>query len=364
MSVIKSIDLKEDEYAFYGKKHVIELKVSPGGAELFFDGRKVSSGKLSREFRSIFTIEDKGKQESYEVIVKEEPHVQVGLEVVARVATPADIPGGHTRLERHLGPHPGPPVVPDLKVTRILKAAVIRDGKKAAVIRDGKIVYNEGLLITSTDLKEFQQILQLRDKGVKYGYCSKCDLAIPLPDSRYCPNCGAETEPIFPGENPVPSSTTAQELGSQTAGNGREESCAVCKENFERGDYVAWCPYCGKPAHKIELIKWLNEKRRCPSCEQQLDGKKIEDLLQIVPSSPTMLNAPHGSTAEGRATRGVDILDVKRKLLGVCIVCGEKVYEGDQVARCPHCRGIAHRGDLLEWAHVKGQCPSCGKKLD
>jgi predicted RNA-binding Zn-ribbon protein involved in translation (DUF1610 family) len=55
--------------------------------------------------------------------------------------------------------------------------------------------------------------------------------------------------------------------------------------------------------------------------------------------------------------------DEKRKRIGTCIVCKEKLFVGDSIASCPKCGGTAHQGDFLEWLHVKGTCPSCGEHL-
>ncbi len=47
-----------------------------------------------------------------------------------------------------------------------------------------------------------------------------------------------------------------------------------------------------------------------------------------------------------------------------CVVCNLPLQYGDDVVWCPHCLSPAHRTHLLEWLHVKGTCPMCGRELD
>jgi phage FluMu protein Com len=49
---------------------------------------------------------------------------------------------------------------------------------------------------------------------------------------------------------------------------------------------------------------------------------------------------------------------------GGCIVCRRILRETDETLSCPHCRGLAHRDDMLEWLHIKGSCPACGRRLN
>jgi NADH pyrophosphatase NudC (nudix superfamily) len=272
-----------------------------------------------------------GEQENYEVILKKESELSVWAVPVARTSRAVNF--GYYR-------------------NKVLKAAVIRDGK---------VVYNEGLHVTSKHLDDFRKILLLRKKAIKYGYCFTCDLTIPFPGRRFCPRCGAETQPILPGESPIPSESMTAEP-SQKAPSDRGKSCIVCKRGFERGEYIAWCPYCGRPAHKIELVKWLNDTKHCPSCNQPLDRKEIE-VFQAPFSSDQIVSAYPENKGEEKAAADVEGSVASRNPLGACIVCSGKLYEGDQVVQCPYCGGLAHRGDLLEWRHVKGNCPSCGRKL-
>jgi DNA-directed RNA polymerase subunit RPC12/RpoP len=49
--------------------------------------------------------------------------------------------------------------------------------------------------------------------------------------------------------------------------------------------------------------------------------------------------------------------------VGRCMVCGLGIYQGEPLLTCPNCSGKAHRTHLLEYTHVKGQCPSCRAHL-
>jgi phage FluMu protein Com len=50
--------------------------------------------------------------------------------------------------------------------------------------------------------------------------------------------------------------------------------------------------------------------------------------------------------------------------VGICMVCKQYVKANDIVARCPHCGGLAHETDFLEYLHVHDRCPACGNHLD
>ncbi|MFB0562900.1 MAG: zinc-ribbon domain-containing protein [Candidatus Lokiarchaeia archaeon] len=46
-----------------------------------------------------------------------------------------------------------------------------------------------------------------------------------------------------------------------------------------------------------------------------------------------------------------------------CIVCNRIIGKEDEITKCLHCSGLAHRDHLLEYIKVKGRCPNCGKGL-
>lgn len=46
-----------------------------------------------------------------------------------------------------------------------------------------------------------------------------------------------------------------------------------------------------------------------------------------------------------------------------CMVCKLIIEKEQEIVRYPYCDGLAHRDHILEYVKVKGQCPSCGKRL-
>ncbi len=46
-----------------------------------------------------------------------------------------------------------------------------------------------------------------------------------------------------------------------------------------------------------------------------------------------------------------------------CTVCLLPMAPGSEIAKCPHCGGIAHNDHLQEWVKIKGFCPKCKNKL-
>jgi hypothetical protein len=60
---------------------------------------------------------------------------------------------------------------------------------------------------------------------------------------------------------------------------GREErqTCTVCNLPLNDGTQFVWCPYCGRPAHKVHLLEWLHVKSLCPACRQHLREDEILD---------------------------------------------------------------------------------------
>jgi predicted nucleic acid-binding Zn-ribbon protein len=46
------------------------------------------------------------------------------------------------------------------------------------------------------------------------------------------------------------------------------------------------------------------------------------------------------------------------------MVCKASLEKNDEMLFCPFCGSLAHKDHLLEWLHVKGYCPSCGRHLE
>jgi predicted RNA-binding Zn-ribbon protein involved in translation (DUF1610 family) len=47
-----------------------------------------------------------------------------------------------------------------------------------------------------------------------------------------------------------------------------------------------------------------------------------------------------------------------------CMICKLQLKDGQLLAWCPTCGAPAHRIHMLEWLHVKANCPACGQHLD
>jgi uncharacterized Zn-finger protein len=91
------------------------------------------------------------------------------------------------------------------------------------------------------------------------------------------------------------------------------------------------CPYCGAGAE-------LPEALFCWNCGASLE-RDSEGVL--VPR-------------EGK----------RATVKGKCMVCNLDIGKSDTVAWCPYCGNMAHKAHILEWLHVKNQCPVCDKKLN
>jgi predicted RNA-binding Zn-ribbon protein involved in translation (DUF1610 family) len=88
-------------------------------------------------------------------------------------------------------------------------------------------------------------------------------------------------------------------------------------------------------------------------------------------NSPITVNdakfCPHCGTDQATGVEGSDHSEMKIRgweLPNRCIVCKMAIDPDDEVTWCPQCGGVAHRGEFLEWLHVKDKCPSCGKHVD
>eukprot|EP00268_Persea_americana_P019112 TRINITY_DN19786_c0_g2_i1.p1 TRINITY_DN19786_c0_g2~~TRINITY_DN19786_c0_g2_i1.p1 ORF type:complete len:137 (+),score=2.68 TRINITY_DN19786_c0_g2_i1:277-687(+) len=52
-------------------------------------------------------------------------------------------------------------------------------------------------------------------------------------------------------------------------------NCAICLENFKRGDRCRVLPSCKHMFHDRCVDAWLNEKQRCPTCRTKHSPKEI-----------------------------------------------------------------------------------------
>jgi hypothetical protein len=116
--------------------------------------------------------------------------------------------------------------------------------------------------------------------------------------------------------------------------NASQQSAANAMESIPQSDRASkYCIYCGAVVSKSD---W----RFCANCGAYLSGQ----------DSAPPVNRESVPPLQGRTGR--------------CMVCGLNLYPSDQIAYCIHCGNPAHKTHLLEWVHVKGQCPVCGQHLN
>jgi hypothetical protein len=85
----------------------------------------------------------------------------------------------------------------------------------------------------------------------------------------------------------------------------------------------------------------------CTSC-----GNPVNRAL-----SPKRIDSSSQATITSRRS--------SKKVIGQkCMVCNLPIRAGEEVARCPHCRNVAHKEHMLEWLHVRGTCPACGEHIE
>lgn len=98
------------------------------------------------------------------------------------------------------------------------------------------------------------------------------------------------------------------------------------------------CPKCGA----AEII--FPNQRKCSKCGTEIVRKG---------------SYPEPDEAEEEAGPPPTVVQSKGAEVGKCMVCGMGIHQGEPLACCPSCGGRAHRVHLLEFVHVKGECPSC-----
>lgn len=129
--------------------------------------------------------------------------------------------------------------------------------------------------------------------------CGTCGSVMMVPNSRFCPICGAPFFIALPTANPEPSQTgiggvIAQNLQPppqqeskvlspvRKAKAASQRTCMVCELTLAAGDSLAYCPHCGNPAHSVHLLEWLHVKDYCPMCHQHLDEREIKQQMDYV----------------------------------------------------------------------------------
>jgi ribosomal protein S27E len=102
------------------------------------------------------------------------------------------------------------------------------------------------------------------------------------------------------------------------------------------------CPRCGA----AEII--FPNERTCSRCGAEIVRKT---------------SFPKSNEAEEEVNAPPTVVQARAAGVGRCIVCGMSIHQGEPVAYCPSCAGKAHRAHLLEYVHVKGECPFCHTRI-
>jgi hypothetical protein len=136
--------------------------------------------------------------------------------------------------------------------------------------------------------------------------------------------------------------TWASPLAEDQEEQSHESEVMPFESEISEEGTLARCPRCGS----IEII--FPNVHTCTQCGADI----IYENRYSTPSELEERFSPNHVSVQAKAA-----------LVGKCVVCGLGIYQGEPILACPHCSGKAHRTHLLEYIHVKGQCPSCGAHL-
>ncbi len=141
---------------------------------------------------------------------------------------------------------------------------------------------------------EEQSAQQEREPEIE-GYCVYCNYPIRFKGYRYCPSCGAKLITLDEGKAALTEVYEATTMKNRKLKTERAPTCKLCGQELKSGEKLIWCPYCGKPAHRAHLLKWVHENSSCPSCGRQLDEKR---LAQQSPATSKTSERSKRSTAQ------------------------------------------------------------------
>jgi rRNA maturation endonuclease Nob1 len=113
-------------------------------------------------------------------------------------------------------------------------------------------------------------------------------------------------------------------------------------EPSSREEQLNWghCDYC-------QAVIVLSNSKFCSNCGASL-GHRLEDAT------------PVGMKEKTKLRKKIELMAKHGKK---CMVCNLELGGDDDVVWCPNCGSPAHRDHLLEWIHVKNNCPICGERL-
>lgn len=64
-----------------------------------------------------------------------------------------------------------------------------------------------------------------------------------------------------------------------------------------------------------------------------------------------------------RISKAVQLLSIKAKYSGICMICYGNINKSKNAVKCPSCDSIAHLDHMKEWLDIRSKCPNCRTKL-
>lgn len=252
--------------------HVIDVDINEPDEKVYYDHREMSSLKAGAG-KHAFEVEEDRERIRYELFLTYDMKRDEGnpYTIDRGYGAPAS---GSTSFSLIWGA--------TVAVANILAKRI--SAIKLAIIRNGKIIYNDGVPVPNI-LKGMKKSKKLGgiDESERTGICTRCKMKVAISGSRYCPNCSSTLEwglitTALPWKDGNPDKPNV--LFDE---NYRQPHCTVCDKNLEHDDLLAFCPFCGRAAHRTELIGWLQLNGTCPKCHQQIDPQLLSRYLSSHP---------------------------------------------------------------------------------
>jgi endogenous inhibitor of DNA gyrase (YacG/DUF329 family) len=111
----------------------------------------------------------------------------------------------------------------------------------------------------------------------------------------------------------------------------------------------------------IKIIDQITQfiKDECSALVQVQEEAQLSSLRTKTANKPSATDLGYDKMEEEPGLPTVEAQGGAK----TCPICKDQIKPSEETASCPFCHVQAHKGDLLEWIHVKGSCPSCGSEL-
>ncbi len=248
--------------------HIISVDINEPDEKVYYDHKEMSSLRAGAGMHA-FEVEEDRERVRYEIFLTYDMKRHGGHPYSADGVNRAGgfVAGGFSLV-----------VGATAAVANILAKRI--SAIKLAVIRNGKFIYNDGVPVPNI-LEEMKKNKRVggKDELERTGVCTRCKMKVAITGSRYCPNCSSTLEwglittalPWKDGNPDKPSLPSDEDH--------LRPHCTVCDKNLEHDDLLAFCPFCGRAAHRTELIGWLQLNGTCPKCHQQIDAQLLSRYL-------------------------------------------------------------------------------------